>query len=108
MRIIHHFRMIPKEELRAVMIKKPKLKLWDKDLVKWDKSDIKKFKNIQSKGNDLNNKKIRRIASNSIKVIRISDGKIYTSIVDCKNENDFCNVTMTKELKIGINFKKLI
>jgi hypothetical protein len=58
-------------------------------------------KAVTSKKND------KRIGNASMgkKVIRLSDGKIYRSIQQCRIENDFCRYRIYNELKQGTNFK---
>ena len=41
------------------------------------------------------------------KVMRISDGKIYKSISQCREHNDFCRYRIYNELEQGTNFKLL-
>ena len=97
--------MIPKEELRALMIKNPRLKLWEKDFKDWNISDYVRVEKL--KLNNTNTKrKMKRVAANAIKVIRISDGYIYDSIVECQEMNGFHKLEMIAKLKLGTEFKK--
>ena len=97
--------MIPKQELRALMIKNPRLKLWDKNLKDWTISDYAKIEKLKS-NKILPKRKMKRVAANAIKVIRISDGYVYDSIVECQEMNGFHKLEMIAKLKLGTEFKK--
>lgn len=88
------------------MKKYPDLKLWDKDIKKWNDKDYKIFENIKigilptvKKNN--NDKRLR-----GQKVIRVSDGKPYISISECRRDNNVHSQDMFDMLKEGIIYKK--
>ncbi len=87
------------------MIKNPRLKLWDKNLKDWNVSDYAKIEKLKS-NKTVAKRKMKRVASNAIKVIRISDGHIYNSIVECQEMNGFHKIEMRAKLKLGTEFKK--
>jgi len=93
------------ERIRKQMIKNPSSKLWDKDFKRWNDKDKADFEKLE---NGVIIKKIeRRINVNAIKVLRVSDGKIYHSITECAMQNDFHKIEMQKQLNENINFKRL-
>ena len=108
--------MITIENIRAMMIKHPSSRLWGKSVKTWSEGDKKVFKlmfedklkqprkPVVRKMQKLGTKKA---AVNAVKVMRVRDGKIYTSITDCKEKNDFHDVEMRTKLKIGIEFKRV-
>jgi len=93
-------------ELRQSMINNPHHRLWDKPLNKWTEKERQLFDNLD----DLpikNKKKGNWKAVNSVKVIRISNGKEYDSISECRRQNGFYKQEMDKKLKQGTEFKKI-
>lgn len=90
--------------MRDLMIKHPNSKLWEKHPKDWTKKDKKEFELMQ-KGTLL--KREKRVATNATKVIRVKDGKIYSSIFDCRGDNNLYKVKMSELLELGIEFKKL-
>ena len=107
--------MITIENIRAMMIKHPSSRLWSKSVKTWSEGDKKVFKlMLEDKLKQPRKQVVRkmrklgdkRVAVNAVKVMRVSDGKIYTSISDCKDHNDFHDVEMRTKLKLGIEFKK--
>lgn len=106
--------MINIENIRACMIKQPDCYLWVKVLKKWTESDKKLF-NTLLEGKDIKvnkskkalSRKVKRSVVNAVKVMRVSDGKIYTSISACKEHNKFHDVEMRTKLNKGIEFKRI-
>lgn len=96
-------------ELSKAIRKSPSNKLWDKLLKNWNEKDFKEFNDIlNSDGKKtILIYKTKRIAKNAIKVMRMSDNKIYNSIEECKYYNDLHDVEMRAKIKIGTEFKKL-
>jgi hypothetical protein len=88
--------------IREKMIKHPDCYLWDKSI--WSKEDKDYFEKL-SNVNLLEVKK-RKVKS-GLKVIRISDGKIYESVKLCRDENGFYSDQMIEKLNNGIEFKRL-
>lgn len=108
--------MITVESIRAMMIKHPTCSLWNKSLKQWAEGDKKVFKlMLEDKLKQPRKPVVRKMrklgikkaAVNAVKVIRVVDGKIYTSISDCKEKNDFHDVEMRTKLKLGIEFKRI-
>jgi len=106
--------MITIENIRAMMIKHPSSRLWGKSVKTWSEGDKKVFKLMleakevkKPKPRKMRKLGAKRIAVNAVKVMRVSDGKIYTSISDCKDYNDFHDVEMRTKLKLGIEFKRI-
>lgn len=106
--------MITIESIRSMMIKHPSSRLWGKSVKTWSEGDKRTFKSMleAKEGKKPKPRKMRklgakRIAVNAVKVMRVSDGKIYTSISDCKEHNAFHDVEMRTKLKIGIEFKRI-
>lgn len=106
--------MITIENIRAMMIKHPSSRLWGKSVKTWGEGDKKVFKSMleakeakKPKPRKMRKLGAKRIAVNAVKVIRVSDGKIYTSISGCKDHNDFHDVEMRTKLKLGIEFKRI-
>ena len=96
-------------KLRKAMSLNPDHRLWNKDLNKWDDNDKKLFEKLCiSKERPIkilkkpHEKKVFRR-----KVIRLSDGKIYNSIQQCRLENGFYNTEMYNLLKEETKYKKL-
>lgn len=84
------------------MIKHPDCYLWDKSV--WSKEDNLYFEKL-SNVNILEVKK-RKVKS-GLKVMRISDGKIYDSVKLCRDDNGFYSDQMIEKLNNGIAFKRL-
>lgn len=97
---------IKTSDLTAAMRKVPSHKLWDKLLADWDKKDYLEFEKILNSDVEKPDKK-KRVAVNSMKVIRISDGFIYNSIEYCRLENRLNKTKMREKLSEGNEFKKL-
>jgi hypothetical protein len=88
--------------IREKMIKYPDCYLWDKSV--WsieDKDYFQKLKDV-----NLLEVKKRKVKS-GLKVMRISDGKIYDSVKLCRDENGFYSDQMIEKLNNGIEFKRL-
>ena len=97
---------IKPSELRKAMQIVPSLKLWDKHLKSWTNEDYEYFQKV------LNNELIdidvkQRKVKSGLKVMRISDGKIYDSVKLCRDENGFYSDQMIAKLKLGIEFKRI-
>ena len=97
---------IKPSELRKAMQKIPSLKLWDKPLKSWTDEDYQYFQKISNNESINIDVKQRKIKS-GLKVMRISDGKIYDSVKLCREDNGFYIQQMTDKLKIGTEFKKV-
>ena len=96
---------ITNQTMREVMIKYPHSGLWNKDLSKWCQNDFNEFESLR-KG-EKKKKKPKWNPVNKVRVIRVSDGKPYDSIVQCKMANNLNNSQMHNFLKEGIKFKRL-
>jgi hypothetical protein len=88
--------------IREKMIKHPDCYLWDKSV--WSKEDKDYFEKL--KYVKLLEVKKRKVKS-GIKVMRISDGKIYDSVKLCRDDNGFYSDQMIEKLNNGIEFKRL-
>jgi aminopeptidase C len=88
--------------IREKMIKHPDCYLWDKSI--WTEEDNFFFRQLLE-SDDLKIKK-RKVKS-GLKVMRISDGKIYDSVKLCRDENGFYSDQMIEKLNNGIEFKRL-
>lgn len=106
--------MITIENIRAMMIKRPSSRLWGKSVKSWSEGDKKVFKSMleekevkKPKPRKMQKLGAKKAAVNAVKVMRVKDGKIYTSITDCKAKNAFHDVEMRTKLKLGIEFKRL-
>jgi hypothetical protein len=93
-------------ELRKAMRKSPSLKLWDKTLKSWTNEDYTNFQKVLNSDVEILESKKRKVKS-GLKVMRISDGKIYDSVKSCRGENGFYSDQMTAKLKLGIEFKRI-
>lgn len=80
--------------------------LWNYQVNKWTPEQIKEFEKLKQSDN-LVKIKVKRIANNSVKIIRVSDGFIYNSISECEKLNGFHNVQMREKIKQSIEFKRL-
>ena len=98
-----------KSNLRKAMLLNPHHKLWDKDFNKWDNKDKELFEKLCVSKVKLRKSLKSPLEKNIIrkKVIRVSDGKEYNSIHQCRIENDFYNSKMYDLIKEGIKFKLL-
>lgn len=99
------------ERIRAQMIKNPSSELWDIDSNKWTKENKNRFKLLK---NGLVLKKQEPIkevnktyGKNAIKVLRVSDGFIYNSILECTTQNAFNNNQMFSLLREGKRYKRI-
>lgn len=106
--------MITIENIRAMMIKHPSSRLWGKSVKSWSEGDKRIFKSMleakevkKPKPRKMRKIGAKKAAVNAVKVMRVRDGKIYRSITDCKEKNDFHDVEMRTKLKLGIDFKRL-
>lgn len=86
-------------EIRERMKKDPNNYLWDK--LKWNDEDL----SFYNKGKTIEVKK-RKVKS-GLKVMRVSDGKIYDSVKLCRDDNGFYSDQMIDKLNNGIEFKRL-
>ena len=74
---------------------------------RWSEEHLKQWKNIVlgiPEKEAINDKKPRGL--NKIKVVRISDGRIYDSITECRDSNNFNNTTMYQLLKDNLHFQR--
>lgn len=94
-----------KYRIRSQMLKNPNHELWNKDLNKWDESDKKEFTELEA--GKIVKARQNKFATNSQKVLRVSDGKEYRCILDCKEDNNLSNHTMYQLLKENLKFKRL-
>ena len=106
--------MISINDLRAMMIKYPSSRLWGKRLSKWREGDKRTFADMLEGKIDKTKtrRKMKRLddkspASNAVKVIRVSDGKVYESISQCKELTGLHDVAIRSKLKAGTEFKTL-
>lgn len=86
-------------EIRERMKKDPDNYLWDK--LKWSDEDLafyNKSKTIEVK---------KRKVKSGLKVMRVSDGKIYDSVKLCREDNGFYSDQMIDKLNNGIEYKRL-
>lgn len=97
---------IKPSELSKAIQKCPSHKLWDKLLKNWTDEDKKDFYNILNDSANIIEVKKRKVKS-GLKVMRISDGKIYDSVKLCREDNGFYNDQMREKFKLGIEFKKI-
>jgi len=87
------------------MIKYPKSNIWNKSRSQWNYSDKKEFELMQS--GTIIVKKKRSEPHNSLKVIRIADGKIYPSISECRRSNQFHKIQMDSLILTGVEYKNI-
>jgi len=85
----------------------PQHSIWNYQVSKWTEYQIKEFENLRDGKEKLVKRKMNRIAVNSIKIIRVSDGFIYNSISECEKFNGFHNVEMRNKIEKEIEFKRL-
>lgn len=99
--------MITVENIRAMMIKHPNCSLWDKSVKFWTDSEKKIF-NLMLE-DKLKKPKAKKLKSGRVgfNIIRLSDGKVYTSMADCREDNSLYCYGMLNELRRGINFKRI-
>lgn len=88
--------------IREKMIKYPDCYLWDKSV--WSREDHLYFEKLLDV--NLLEVKKRKIKS-GLKVMRISDSKIYESVKLCRDDNGFYSDQMIEKLNNGIDFKRL-
>jgi hypothetical protein len=70
------------------------------------KKEIKIYKRLENgKFEKAENTEKREKRSNRKGVIRLSDGKEYSSIQKCRIDNNICRYRIYNELKKGTNFK---
>lgn len=97
---------IKTSDLTKAIRKVPSHKLWDKTLKNWDRKDYLEFEKILNSDIEKPNKN-KRVAVNSMKVIRVSDGFIYNSIEECRLANRLNKTKMREKLSEGNEFKKV-
>lgn len=88
-------------KIREAMKKNPHHRLWDKPINKWTEKEKEEFENLSKKEKNIWKQAV------SIKVERISDGKVYESISECRRQNGLCKVIMYRKLESGIEFRKI-
>lgn len=93
------------QRLRTQMLKNPNHELWNKDLNKWDSNDKKEFEAMEA--GKIIQRKQNKFATNSQRVLRISDGKEYRCILDCRNDNNLSNHNMYLMLDEQLKFKRI-
>ena len=93
------------------MIKNPTSELWDIDSNKWTNEHKNQFKLLESGLVLKKPKPIKEVnktyGKNAIKVLRVSDGFIYYSILECTTQNAFNNNQMFSLLKEGKRYKRI-
>ncbi len=90
------------KKIREKMIKYPDCYLWDKSV--WSREDKDCFEKLL----DINLLEVKkRKVKSGLKVMRISDGKIYDSVKLCRDENGFYSDQMIEKLNNEIEFKRL-
>ena len=88
------------------MIKYPNNPIWDKDMDKWSPEDISDFERMKKGINPMQKSK-KKYGLNAVKIQRVSDGKEYESITDCRSDNNYCKATMYNIINAGIYFKRI-
>ena len=102
--------MITIENIRAMMIKHPTCSLWNKSLKTWSEGDKKVFKlMLEDKLKKPHKPKAKKLKSGRVgfNIIRVVDGKVYTSMSDCREDNALHCYGMLNELRRGIEFKRI-
>lgn len=102
--------MITVDNIRAMMIKNPNCSLWDKSVKFWTDSEKKIFNlMLEDKLKKPHKPKEKKLKSGRVgfNIIRVSDGKVYTSMADCRDDNNLYCYGMLNELRRGINFKRI-
>jgi len=94
-------------EVMPTLRKFPQHSLWNYQVSKWTAEQIKEFENLRDGKEKVVKRKMNRIAVNSVKIIRVSDGFVYNSISECEKLNGFHNVEMRNKIEEGIEFKRL-
>ena len=81
----------------------------NKDVNKWDEHDKKEWECILS-GEPFKAKKVYyqpNGLSNKVKVIRVSDGRLFDSITECREHNGYHKTEMEELLKLGKIYKRI-
>lgn len=94
-------------EVMPTLRKFPQHSLWNYQVSKWTPEQIKEFGNLRDGKEKVVKRKMNRIAVNSVRIIRVSDGFVYNSISECEKLNGFHNVEMRNKIEKGIEFKRL-
>lgn len=85
--------------------------LWDKPRPKWTSEDFEKLKHLQhnSKGKITTGRPKGTPAHNSKKIMRLSDGKIYNSFLECeKDEGNPRNGSLSLAFKGNQRYKGIL
>lgn len=98
-------------QVMSILRKYPNSPLWNYVVSKWTPEQISIFNNLKNGKLTIETKKEvilknKKIAKNAVKIIRISDGKIYNSISECKENEGLHDVAIRTKLKEGIEFKR--
>ena len=82
----------------------PKSQLWNIEIKKWNDEQKKQFEFLRT-GIRYEKPIVTLRKPQKKKVVRISDGKIYDSIIDCANGNGVVYATISRHLKKEIKYK---
>lgn len=85
-------------EVMPTLRKHPASSLWNYEVSKWSPEQVKEFKFLQT-GIREAKKMYPQKNPKKKKVVRLSDGKLYKSIKECAEDNNFSPATISRNIR---------